>query len=39
MPKFWVGFIAGIIALKVFNYLRDIIKGIIIYYQMKDYIK
>jgi hypothetical protein len=36
MPLFWKGFIVGIIAYKAFRYLYDIVRGIILYYQIKN---
>jgi len=39
MPKFWIGFIVGVVTLKALYFLYDIIQGIILHYQMKDYFK
>jgi len=39
MPKFWIGFIVGAVTLKALYFLYDIIQGIILYYQMKDWFK
>ena len=38
IPLFWRGFIVGVISMKVLNYLRDIYRGIKLYFEMKDYI-
>jgi len=39
MNNFWIGFVAGIIVLRISYFLYDILEGLILYFQMKDYFK